>query len=275
MKNTYIILILLFFSYGVFAQETTHLKVVNIENNGVTIIEAKESYLELSDYGKSSAIRMLLSNTNHNSLIAVDYGHTREMWKRDMTTGQFVRFDILNIDDPDLQRFVNKSKHPEKFSKHPWFLNWGFSGTFDDNDEELNYNFFGNIRGGFFLLANKWDIALSVMLGGNKKDDFFMSVGLISKVYFPIKKIGLSPYVGAGVSYNFTMSFAYNSAIESDDSKSHYIDVPVTAGISWRLGPGSLDIGFQYGLRSAITKEHKNSYMGIIGYTFCPWAKRK
>ena len=273
MKKIYIILITLFIGYNTFAQGTIYLKVLDADKNGVVFLKATESYIDLSDYDKSSAIKMVLSNNNNNNIVAIDYGHQREMWKRNVTTNEFVCFDILNIDNPDLQRFVSKSKRPERFMKHPWFLNWGFSGTFESN-YDFYYNFYGNIRGGFFLLANKWDIALSIMLGGNDKDDFFMSVGLISKVYFPIKKIGLSPYIGAGVSYNLKLSFAYNTAGEFDDAQTHYIDVPVTAGITWRLGPGSLDIGFQYGLRTAFMDNLNNSYMGIIGYTFCPWGNR-
>ena len=263
MKNTYITLVILFWGYSVSAQDTACLKIFDADKNGITFLEATESYMDLSDYDKSSSIKMVLSDNNNNNIIVIDYGHLREMWKKNDATKEFVRFDILNIDNPDLQRFVKK--HPERFMKHPWFFYFG--GQYSVNPDMNAFSAFGSVRGGFFLLANRWDIAVSFMAGYNADDEgtdgFIMSVGLVSKVYFPIKKIGLSPYVGAGISCNFDSDFE------------PHLDVPVVVGLSWRLGPGSLDIGFQYGLRTAFIDNIQNTYMGIIGYTFCPLGNRK
>jgi len=257
MKNTYILLVILFIGYSVSAQDTTYLKVLNADKNGVTILAAKESYIDLSDYDKSSAIKIALPEINNN-IIVIDYGHQREMWKKDNVRNEFVRFDVLNIDNPDLQRFVKKSKHAEKFMKHPWFLYFG--GQYTVSPDMNTFSAYGSVRWGFFLLANRWDIAFSVMAGYNASDeydDLLCNVGFISKLYFPIKKIGLSPYIGVGISCNY--------------SSESFLDVPVTVGLSWRLGPGSLDMGFQYGFRI----ESEPLFMGIIGYTFCPWGNRK
>ena len=85
-----------------------------------------------------------------------------------------------------------------------------------------------------------------------------MSLGLMGRVYpfykmESLKKYRLSPYVGLeGALYG---SFTDNSRKFSGNFIGHI-------GISWLVGPGSLDVGFQSGIKEYFT--------ATIGYSFCP-----
>lgn len=120
-------------------------------------------------------------------------------------------------------------------------------------DSFKNINGALNARLGFFLLRNRWDLAASVteQLSGNIEDEnpsMLTSVGLASKFYFPMKKHNLSPNLGAELAVtipaegvmSFTPSFL--------------------AGVSWYVGPGSLDAGLRIG----------SSSMLMLGYTLIP-----
>jgi hypothetical protein len=149
----------------------------------------------------------------------------------------------------------------QKLVKHPWFVYFGGQGMF--NSDYLNLAF--NARIGFFLLLDKWDLALSQgwnvsNTGEESITTINIPIGLSSKYYFPmtVKEQRISPYLGGGIAYSY-MSDA--------DTEEWQPDYSALAGLSWALGPGSLDLGLQYG---------KLSKFGIsIGYTFFPWSKRK
>ena len=80
-----------------------------------------------------------------------------------------------------------------------------------------------------------------------------VQLGIATKVYFPIKKLHVSPYIGAGVSYSWNESYTdYNSNEVSD------VSTPLYVGISWYIGRGSIDLGFQISKSTIFT----------VGYTF-------
>ena len=84
---------------------------------------------------------------------------------------------------------------------------------------------------------------------------FAGDVGFDSRAYLPfrIKNVNLAPYAGAGVSYSF-----------SPDS---YFELRLLAGACWFVGPGSLDVGLQYGTKS--------DFSLTLGYTFRFPVKKK
>jgi hypothetical protein len=109
---------------------------------------------------------------------------------------------------------------------------------------------------GFFLLRNRWDLGITgsgFMAGNIDAEDvtYQTSLGLMSKVYFPIKKYRLSPNIGAELSWNkYTIG----------SSKSSSISPFLLTGISWYVGSGSFDLGVRTG----------KQYIIMIGYTFIP-----
>jgi len=117
-----------------------------------------------------------------------------------------------------------------------------------------------NLRGGTYLYENLLDASVTLNLGGNKPEEgesqFMGDVGLDSRAYLPfrIKNVNLAPYAGAGVSWSF--------APES------FFELRLLAGGCWFVGPGSFDIGLQYGTKS--------DFALTLGYTFrIPVKKRQ
>jgi hypothetical protein len=102
------------------------------------------------------------------------------------------------------------------------------------------------------------DWAFSSSLGVNFINDsetVNADVGLLSKVYFPIrrKNLNISPYIGGGISR------VYQYAEVGDDFiMENYWNAMLLLGISWYVGPGSVDLGLQYGKTVSVT----------LGYTF-------
>jgi hypothetical protein len=216
---------------------------------------AKPYYMSASWQSKSFVIDNIMSMRN-KKVAYVSYGHRREVWGKDAT--QTVRLlDTLDMSSSNLKEVVKES---QKLIRHPWFFNFGGQGMF--SSEYLNLS--SNARIGFFLLLDKWDLALSQgwSVSGNIEEEVISGffTGLSSKYYFPmtisttIGKQRISPYLGGGISY------AYDDSMEE-----WQIDLSALAGVSWALGPGSLDIGIQYGKVS--------KFALTAGYTFFPWGR--
>lgn len=116
-----------------------------------------------------------------------------------------------------------------------------------------------NLRGGTYLYENLLDASVTLNLGGNKPEEgesqFMGDVGIDSRAYLPfrIKDVNLAPYAGAGVSWSF--------APES------FFELRLLAGGCWFVGPGSFDIGLQYGTKS--------DFSLMLGYTFRIPVKKK
>lgn len=116
-----------------------------------------------------------------------------------------------------------------------------------------------NLRGGTYLYENLLDASVTLNIGGNKPEEgesqFTGDVGIDSRAYLPfrIKDVNLAPYAGAGVSWSF--------APES------FFELRLLAGGCWFVGPGSLDIGLQYGTKS--------DFAVTLGYTFRIPVKKK
>lgn len=129
-------------------------------------------------------------------------------------------------------------------------------GSFYSGDEYSNGSL--NLRAGSFLYKNVIDVSATLNIGGYKTGEerqFTSDVGVDSRAYLPshIKNINLAPYAGAGISWTF--------APES------YFELRLLAGSCWFVGPGSLDMGLQYGTESDFTL--------TLGYTFRIPVKKK
>jgi hypothetical protein len=181
----------------------------------------------------------------------VSYGHKREIWGKDAT--QTVKLlDTLDMNNSNLKEIMKES---QRLIRHPWFFYFGGQSMF--TTENINIAF--NVRGGCFLLMNRWDVALSLAMNyaynnGDDNNIFHIPIGLASKYYFPmtVKKQRISPYLGIGIDY-----------VLDGNAGEEQINLSALAGVSWALGPGSLDVGIQYGKVS--------KFALTAGYTFFPW----
>lgn len=178
-------------------------------------------------------------------------GQGRELWIAD---GSGVKC---------LERWNNDSLHIEDYlplelkrsGKTKVFYYIG--GMLNGGNGSTSYSL--NLRGGTYLYENLLDASVTLNLGGNKPEEgegqFTGDVGVDSRAYLPfrIKNVNLAPYAGAGVSWSF--------APES------FFELRLLAGGCWFVGPGSLDIGLQYGTKS--------DFAVTLGYTFRIPSKKK
>ena len=123
-------------------------------------------------------------------------------------------------------------------------------------DETTTYSL--NLRAGSYLYKNLLDASVSFNIGRNKSGDESQTVGDIgvdSRAYLPfrIKNVNLAPYAGIGVSWTF--------------EPENYSELRLLAGGCWFVGPGSFDIGLQYGTES--------DFSLMLGYTFRIPVKKK
>jgi hypothetical protein len=237
----------------VLSQYNVYFTNAELTESGQLTLSAVERYNLLSTSGKKAIMDNLIK-TWQESLVLVQYDTKRELWGWNSETGNALFLDGWDINATAIAKTAMTST--SKTALHPFFVYFGGQGQMDKN-HEANAAF--NSRVGFFLLRNRWDLAWTFSGGvlGNIDSEAAMtnrfSTGLMSKVYFPIKKINISPNVGIDVS-----STAYSSS-ESVGTTSDR-SVSLLAGISWYIGHGSLDVGFRIG----------KEFNTMIGYTYIP-----
>lgn len=226
---------------------STYFGSADLTEGGHLHLTALDSYIQLSPSARKSVMDNLLKSWQE-PLVMVSYGSVNELWGRD-TDG--VR--SLLLDSWDSNPRVPESKPATtKTPAHPWFC---YAGYHFQYDSEKNINLALNTRIGFFLLLNRWDLAVTFTGSafGNVDADPAVkaSLGLMSRVYFPIPELKISPNIGGNL--------AWESIIVNDEITKKATPSLLT-GISWFVGPGSFDIGV------TINKEPTV----MVGYTFVP-----
>lgn len=221
---------------------------VGITENGYLYLMATKNY-SLKSASEKIEIMDKIAVRWQNTLILVKYGTKSELWKWNEETKKSKFLDIWDLDEP-VQVYVGKQTTSGQ--AHPWFF---YIGGYESLDKASNANMSLNTRLGFFLLKNRWDMALSFSggLSGNIDADAVTSqtdIGLMSRLYFPIQKLKISPNIGGELSMN---------TVHITDSEPSRTTIPsLLLGINWYIGPGSLDVGVRI---------HKGSTT-MIGYTF-------
>lgn len=222
---------------------------------GQLSLSANENYFLLAHAAKTEIMENITFSWQE-SLVLVHHGSKNELWGRTLDTGKTNLVDTWDLNGPPPlpTQTLTQTAEPQKFVKHPWFFYIGEQMMFDSNQ---NMNFSLNTRVGFFLLLNKWDLAAtySANFSGNEASDDITgrsAVGLMSKVYFPIKKYNISPNVGGELSM-VSISDSQNASTQS-------ISKSVLLGISWFVGFGSVDIGIRTG----------DEVSTMVGFTFFP-----
>lgn len=210
-------------------------------------LNATQDYLKLSRPERKTMMDRIIRSWQ-GSLVIVQKDTYKELWGWDSNKAESDFIDSWDIDVKAASS--SASMQSLKISKHPWFFYIGNMMKFDSND---NINAALNLRIGFFMLKDKWDLAASFseQVYGNIENESSSSVasaGLSSKVYFPVKKYNISPYVGGQASVSIP-----------EGGKASFSPSGLV-GLSWFAGMGSLDIGMNLG----------NSTMLMIGYTIIP-----
>ena len=218
-----------------------------VTETGTIRLQAKESFTTLSAEKKHTIMELVLSKGYTMASIAYEY--KRELWQKD-TSGIVVLLDSWDLNMLYTPKVALKTL--KKTDTHPFFYYLGLSGTFSENQTNLFYS--ANV--GFFLLKNRWNLALSNSsgtFGNGESSSTNNELGIMSKVYFPIQKYNIAPYAGLGISYSITRD-------ESNNVLNSSWNIPLYLGVSWFVGPGSLDFGLQI----------SNNTVFMVGYTFSP-----
>ncbi len=227
-----------------------------LTENGQLSLSALDNYTGLPADEKR-VIMVKIITAWQDSLVLVHYGSKRELWGRSFETGDVLLLDEFDLNAPPLVIATTIDARP-----HPWFF---YVGGQLGGDSQHDINLGLNLRLGFFLLKNRWDLATTLSGGLTGYLNFsytsgspstatgWTNVGLMSRVHFPIKKLGLSPNVGGEISIGV---FGNTPAT---------VNAAVVLGLSWYVGFGSLDIGIHIG----------NIVSGSAGYTMSPQIRRK
>ena len=247
------------FKKDILSQFGTYFENAEISGDRNINLYATAAYNSLLTGKKNTIIETILSKSTCDFVI-VHFQYMSELWKKETNDNRVSLIDTWNMNSPARTSNV---KTTQKTNSHPWFFYLGAGGTYSSEIGDIN-NLNLSSRLGFFLLKNRWDLAVSYTLNiagnGNYDSPLNSNIGLMTKVYFPIRKINISPYIGTGISYITTSSTSDIFTINSDSW-----DVPLYMGISWFVGHGSLDIGYLYG--------NNSGSMVTIGYTFSLWSK--
>jgi hypothetical protein len=242
------------FNENVLSQFGSYFENAELGENGTIHLQAKEVYSSLTQEKKNTIIELVLSKLENQTFAIVSCGYKRELWKKNVPFNE-----VKLLDDWDLNNLYSQKsslKTLQKTDVHPWFFYFGTNDSFSKDMANISLA----SRIGFFLLKDRWDFALSCSAGisGYETTTASVDVGLMTKVYFPIKKYNISPYAGTGISHITSAT----SVSGGDDMESNSWNIPLYLGISWFTGPGSLDLGFQISDNTIFT----------IGYTFSPSA---
>lgn len=177
-------------------------------------------------------------------------GQQRELW---VSTDNGVRMiERWNNDSLQIDRYLPLELKRQGKTKIFYYIGGMVNGDSDYTNLSLN------LRAGSYLYKNLVDASVTMNLGGNiteEESNFVGDLGIDSRVYLPfrIKKVNLAPYAGAGISWSF--------------APSSYFEARFLAGGCWFVGPGSFDIGLQYGIESG--------FGATLGYTFRIPVKKK
>lgn len=178
-------------------------------------------------------------------------GQQRELW---LNSGNVLKMiESWNNDSLKIENYLPLELKRSGKTKVFYYV----GGMLNGGNGSTSYSL--NLRGGTYLYENLLDASVTLNLGGNKpkegKSQFTGDVGIDSRAYLPfrIKDVNLAPYTGAGVSWSF--------------APEKYFEFRLLAGGCWFVGPGSFDIGLQYGTKSKFSL--------TLGYTFRIPVKKK
>jgi hypothetical protein len=201
--------------------------------------------------GEKRVVMERIFKAVQDSIIIVHYGSKRELWGRSAETHNVLLLDRYDLNAPLLGKVTGA---PARL--HPWFF---FIGLQLGTDSQHDINFALNLRGGAFLLKNRWDFAGTFSVGsfGNATAagsvSSSTSVGLMSRFHFPIRKLKMSPNVGAEVALGVSGSSAIATSVTGS----------LVLGVSWFVGIGNIDMSIHIGKPWSV----------IAGYTIMPGVK--
>lgn len=209
-------------------------------------LAVNEHYMTLNDFERGEVIEKFLNDYScYDVIVSMPTGE-QEWWVT--TANAPIKTDVWNATSLDLKNYapleLQTSGATRVFYSIGAMLNY-MDGSFTSTL---------TMQAGTYLYKNLLDASVGVNAGYNKpkegKGAFSGDLSLSAKAYLPLhlSNVHLSPYAGAGIAWNF--------------APSSFFEPRVLAGLCWFIGPGSLDIGGQWG--------SKSGFSVTFGYTFRP-----
>lgn len=227
-----------------------------VMSEGRLVVVAKDTYDTLDIDGRNAVLNAVADDFTAEDVVVVRGDSTREIWRK-RKDGTLSYLDEWNMDNPQLKKFVPLELDATGDRRLFWYA--GGSLTSTKNMFELMASF----RAGTFLYRDIIDLSLLANIGVSGTDratNFNGDLGLMGRVYYPIrsmKAFPLAPYAGLGATMTYSPGFD--------------VELVLYLGVSMYVGPGSIDVGVQYGLSS--------KFAATFGYTFRPnlnhWFKKK
>lgn len=212
---------------------------------------ANANYESLPTSQKQNVLSKVAQDFADYDMTIYTGGQQRELW---LNSGYGLKLiEQWNNDSLHIENYLPLELKRQGKTKVFYYV----GGMLNGGNGSTSYSL--NLRGGTYLYENLLDASVTLNIGGNKPEEgesqFTGDVGVDSRAYLPfrIKDVNLAPYAGAGVSWSF--------APES------FFELRLLAGGCWFVGPGSFDIGLQYGTKS--------DFALTLGYTFRIPVKKK
>lgn len=216
------------------------------------LMSKSSNYLAWNHSQKVELVKVV-SSQKHVSRVVIRFNYTREIWT--------VRGDVIamvsSVDIEDFDPLREERYTDQVYTKCDFFTYYGMAMDF--NLSHLTTSFSG--RTGCFFFKQFWDLSVNYSYTLSIQDVLntsSISIGLMTKFYPFFKatafvKHRVSPYIGIDGGYYAT--FEEGKRTDSWDLNGH-------VGVSWQVGPGSLDFGMQ--------SSRQNLFAATIGYSFCP-----
>jgi hypothetical protein len=229
---------------------STYFTRADLTDNGKLTLTGSDAYSALALTNKKPVIADI-TTAWQDSLVIVSCGTKRELWGWNARTSETRLLDEWDMAIPVPANIP--ASNLQKTNLHPWFF---YLGGQLMGDSQKNINLSLNVRLGFFLLKDRWDLATTFSAGSSGNIDAtgspYSNIGAMTRVHFPIKKYGVSPNIGVEV-----------SMATFGEAESTYVP-SLVVGLGWFVGFGRIDIGVRIG---DITS-------GMGGLTMYPGLKR-
>ena len=270
MKRLYILIFACVIGQNIFAQNDTEsftqMILAHYDNyfekaelqNGHIWLYATNDFLAMPTEKKQMLLETIFAKWE-TDLIIISYDYQRELWKKDGTKKSISKIDNWNMNNITFIK-VSEGRQSQRLGLYSWFVNFGGQVNWDSS-EYSNVNLCLSSRVGSFLFKNRWDLALSTAFSVDDYNIRF-EMGPTSRVYFPIKKKKISPYVGLGLLYAWNEYYPDDYNLDVVTSTSW--NPSLLLGVSYFTGSGSLDFGLQI----------SENFSATIGYTFSPKKKK-
>ena len=220
-------------------------------------LTVKNNYSELNDSAKQSIMQKIATEFPKHDIEIYAKEQSRELWIQ-KDDGIYL-VESWNNDSLNINEYLPLELERSGNNKFFYYYGCNFNGSKGYHTGNLSF------RIGSYLYKDWIDCSFTSNMGYNvteRGSSFLFDFGIDNRYYLNFwkrkndqkpPKVNMAPYLGLGLSLTASPQVLF--------------EFRFFAGFCWFIGPGSLDFGFQYGIKS--------SYSFSVGYTFRPTFYKK